>query len=534
MEEETPQVEFEVEDVLRYRRDSSTGDEYFLVKWQGFPPEEGTWEPLAHLNDNCKELIMKARALFAWRKTNANAQLPECSEIADPYLPLPEDERVVENFVVDELPEDPSDVVLQMLSPIEGQPPSKDPSPTTTDAMKRAAEAPANMPAKRPKLHAPSIGPPNNAPSRDVATVDGPPSKTDLDSLAKWQDGPMVACSICKAEDKRQSVEKVLGGRVPYNYHCPPCRIERVDEFHPAVGAGVLRYSYASAPSTISLSFQAQAAQWRKQQWAVHLRSTSLNSAELAGPTWAHRVTGKLNGKQCVAIDPPKHLHVRREQCYNLTPLLRAGLNTLELKLLPRPDKPRNEPDEAFCIGVVLTRPRSVASIIARIRSKSQETVSSGRERVERIIRRADKLTNADDCKVTGNFGRLLKPMCPISYCPIEEAAIGRPCNHVQVFDLQSYVAVNQRMRSLDKRWTCPVCAIPLRPDDVILDPFSQGILDTLRGDEDLVEAVVFNENCTWSTISATKADDEKGNGEDGGDGTEAVAPIVDLSDSDA
>jgi len=64
--------------------------------------------------------------------------------------------------------------------------------------------------------------------------------------------------------------------------------------------------------------------------------------------------------------------------------------------------------------------------------------------------------------------------------------------------------------------------------------PSRRSILDTLRGDEDLVEAVVFNENCTWSTISAAKADDEKGNGEDGGDGNEAAAPIVDLSDSDA
>merc|ERR1712060_1048262 len=65
------------------------------------------------------------------------------------------------------------------------------------------------------------------------------------------------------------------------------------------------------------------------------------------------------------------------------------------------------------------------------------------------------------------------------------------------------YIAVNQRMRSLDKRWTCPVCSLPLRPDDVITDPYAQGILDTLRGEEDNLEAVVFEEDCTWSTISA-------------------------------
>jgi len=68
------------------------------------------------------------------------------------------------------------------------------------------------------------------------------------------------------------------------------------------------------------------------------------------------------------------------------------------------------------------------------------------------------------------------------------------------------------------------VCSAGLRPDEVLLDPFAQGILDTLRGDEDLVEAVVFNENCTWTTVSAEKADD-KPEGEEG--------PVVDLSDSE-
>jgi hypothetical protein len=141
-----------------------------------------------------------------------------------------------------------------------------------------------------------------------------------------------------------------------------------------------------------------------------------------------------------------------------------------------------------------------------------------------------EKSTDQEDCKVTGTFGRMLKPLCPVSHCPIEESAIGRHCNHVQVFDLQAYIAVNQRMRSLDKRWTCPVCAAALRPDDVLLDPFAQGILDTLRGDEDLVEAVVFNENCTWSTVSAVKEDDKKVENE-GAD--KPSAEMIDLSDSE-
>jgi len=539
--EDAPQVEFEVEDILRYRRDETSGEEYFLVKWQGFAVDEATWEPLQHMNDNCKELIAKARALFAWRKPSQTSVILSVQEEpeempTDPYATVDGDYGTadlaspLEDQDVPQTPaEDTSMVVLDGNDEIEA-PVASPPVQTPAAPLKRAAAAPAANVPKRPKLQAPSQSAPGGTPAprggesgRDLA----PP----VDNLPKWQDGPMVVCRCCNGEQERGEVESALGGRVPYDYNCPPCRVERVDEFHPAVGAGLLRYSYASASSTLSLSFTAQAAQWRKQQWAVHLRSVALNDPNLTGPTWPHRVSGKLNGRQCVAIDPPKHLHVRREQCYNLTPLLRPGLNTLELRFMPRADKPRDEPDEGYCIGVVLTRPRSVASVIARIRSRSTETVSSGRARVERIIASVENKSDMEEIKVTGNFGRLLKPLCPVSFCPIEESAIGRNCNHVQVFDLQAYIAVNQRMRSLDKRWTCPVCAKALRPDDVLLDPFAQGILDTLRGDEDLVEAVVFNENCTWSTVSAVKADENKEaeNGEDGGQ----AAAIVDLSDSE-
>lgn len=323
-----------------------------------------------------------------------------------------------------------------------------------------------------------------------------------------------------------------MGGPVPSNFVCPPCRLERVDEFHPVVGAGLLKHSYASSSSTFSLTFTAQAAQWRKQMWAVHLRGVHVAGGDLSGPAWPHKVQGKLNGRQCVAIDPPKHLHVRREQCYNLTPLLKPGINTLELRFYPKPDRERDAPEENYCVGVVLTRPRSVASIIARIRTRSQETVSTGRARVERLLAQVARAEagQEDECRVTGNFGRTLRPVCPVSFCPIEEAAIGRECMHVQVFDLQAYIAVNQRMRSLDKRWTCPVCGSPLRPDDVVLHPFAQGILDTVRGDEDLVEAIVFNEDCSWSTVSAVK-DEKRGGGD--GDDEAAAADIVDLSDDE-
>merc|ERR1712050_410661 len=121
---------------------------------------------------------------------------------------------------------------------------------------------------------------------------------------------------------------------------------------------------------------------------------------DMGGLAWPHRVAGKLIGRQCVAIDPPKHLHVRREQCYNLTPLLKQGVNTLELRFWPPANKPRKEPEERYCVGVVLTRPRSVQAIIQKIRNRSKETVRSGRRRVELLLEKVHQKAqlNEEEC----------------------------------------------------------------------------------------------------------------------------------------
>eukprot|EP00928_Gymnodinium_smaydae_P022926 TRINITY_DN19108_c0_g3_i1.p1 TRINITY_DN19108_c0_g3~~TRINITY_DN19108_c0_g3_i1.p1 ORF type:complete len:618 (+),score=107.33 TRINITY_DN19108_c0_g3_i1:101-1954(+) len=608
-------VEYEVELILKYRK-SAAGDEYFLVKWLGYPVSEATWEPLEHMNENCKELIAKARALFAFRKPAAGQAIPlnaapggapapapeapvqlEVQEVADESpvpasLDGPDLDLVPEEFVEDVEGEPVDDNLITQTAPedggviLEDVEEDGDGNQTLPEPFLPPPSDSGPPPPKRQKLQTPTGAPPDASRSAKAGVLLGndasaakrkvqkatAPSSMPADSLDMLDEelqppGPQkrpvvreMKC-ICGASEKVNPADRdklivcricncglhpdCVNGSLPpgqkrdnfEQYVCPPCRLERVDEFHPPVGAGLLRHSYTSASSTFTLSFTAQAAQWKKQQWAVHLRSVALSSEELSGPAWPHKVQGRLNGRQCVAIDPPKHLHVRREQCYNLTPLLRAGLNQLELRFTQKPDKPRSEPDESYCVGVVLTRPRSVASIIARIRTRSTETVQSGQLRVRRLLSQvARKERREEDCTVTGNFGRLMKPLCPVSLCPIEESAIGRHCNHIQVFDLQAYIAVNQRMRSLDKRWTCPVCSLALRPDDIILDPYAQSILDTLRGQEENVEAVVFSEDCSWSTISAAKEKDGKdgdGNASPGEEGEKEAAPMIDLSDSE-
>merc|ERR1712136_335145 len=113
-----------------------------------------------------------------------------------------------------------------------------------------------------------------------------------------------------------------------------------------------------------------------------------------------------------------------------------------------------------------------------------------------------------------------------------EDEVVGRNCAHVQVFDLQSYITVNQKMPSLDKRWTCPICSKELRPNDVVIDPFAQEILDSLKGEEENIDSVLFNDDLSWATISVEKDkpdDDEAPEGLRRNDSK----MMIDLSDSE-
>jgi len=540
-------VEFEVEDILKYRRNED-GTEYFYVKWLGYPVSESTWEPLEHMNENCLELIAKARAHFAWQRPSAVAaaaaeQQPRDQGGQQPLLP-PHPQHPPsaaqggghQPVMAASSPDVREDA--RSHSGTNGGGGYMAPSDLYLKRRPQQLTMQPAAPSKRPKV---SVEAPQERVQRPCTELKCVCGVNEPLRNGAFNRNIHTKCKICNCALHTRCVQAAIGGSTaPLDeVVCPPCRLERVDEFHLLVGPGILEYNYADRNSIVTLNFNAQAAQWKKQNWALHLRCVSTASVELGGPAWPFKVTGKLNGKPCVEIQPPKHLHVRREQCYNLTPLVKQGVNRLEMKFHPKPERD-NGPEESYCVGVVLTKPRTVSSIIASIKARSTETVESGRQRVAQLLNQVAERDAAaqDECKVTGNFGRILKPVCPVSLCPIEEAAIGSSCNHVQVFDLTAYIQVNQRMRSLDKRWTCPVCSLACRPDDIVLDRFVQGILDTVQGEEESVESIVLNDDCTWSLLRAVKEDRERhpqteDDGGNNGEGGSPPAELIALSDSE-
>ena len=67
-----------------------------------------------------------------------------------------------------------------------------------------------------------------------------------------------------------------------------------------------------------------------------------------------------------------------------------------------------------------------------------------------------------------------LNTLCPFTMIPINEAARGEHCLHLQCFDLNTFISANAK----HKRWQCPICN--RRTLNFSRDMFYQEVLTTM------------------------------------------------------
>jgi len=105
----------------------------------------------------------------------------------------------------------------------------------------------------------------------------------------------------------------------------------------------------------------------------------------------------------------------------------------------------------------------------------------------------------------------VMKLLCCTSLSRIEMAARGVECDHLQCFDLASYV---HTMRNIPPKhaWCCPICDRPAPLHQLRLDAFAQSVLD---GTEPNVTEVLVADNGKFE-VSATE--EPVGDGDDSSD----------------
>jgi len=102
--------------------------------------------------------------------------------------------------------------------------------------------------------------------------------------------------------------------------------------------------------------------------------------------------------------------------------------------------------------------------------------------------------------------GKSFSLNCPISGCPIEVPTISRNCEsqHLQTFDLDSFIMANNEMRNLRTRWKCPVCQSRARAFDLRFCKWTAQALQVARkkyGDdlEDIPDKILLDNEGTIS-----------------------------------
>jgi len=69
-------------------------------------------------------------------------------------------------------------------------------------------------------------------------------------------------------------------------------------------------------------------------------------------------------------------------------------------------------------------------------------------------------------------------------------------CKHIQCFDLENYLLVNERL----PRWVCPICDQPAHFNDIRYDQYFSSILQAIENDPDITQ-VFIQPNGQWIAI---------------------------------
>ncbi|KAF4738695.1 hypothetical protein FOZ62_009338, partial [Perkinsus olseni] len=349
-------------------------------------------------------------------------------------------------------------------------------------------------------------------------------------------DSEFVTCSSCC---RKSHCKCVRADAEATDFVCPFCRMLNMDPFE--AGLDLLGFvasarnmtAPSAVESTLSMRLNVtsnQIREWQAKKYNVAVRCVAVahkRSHITSGPLWPLELRASVNNYRDVfRISPGKYGHVRREVTSKyIDDVLRPNNNVVHITYKTGYDP--NQPAQSaaaqpprFFFGVVVTKQVSPEELLASVVQPSLEKcrrqdldivtdlvcrsslvgigakwngimggiskegiASSGALRLGR--KRARELQD-DDLQIdTRAVHDILQTKCPISLCEIELPARGCDCEHLQTFDAKAYIDINKLTANVDKRWQCPICAKPCRPNKLVLDKFALEALKNARATAD-------------------------------------------------
>lgn len=305
-----------------------------------------------------------------------------------------------------------------------------------------------------------------------------------------------LICRTCQQSSNLRRIPDLKDG----TFLCPPCRLREMDPFNAMREneKGLLKLMLLQPPTvpedtcgeaTIRIKLNMpNLAKWRKAGEEIDVRMLNLDSCDTQ-QSWPHSLTMWANGTQAFQVEAPKEGHKRRDAPQRISACLKSDMvNHLKISMRDGFTLQR------FGIAIVRVKPQSVLEMRKAVRLVSAE---DGRKLVREVLWNSKLLSLSEEVEANGSDRCRLT--CPLTHQCIHTPVRGDKCAHLQCFDLKAYLEINRGIAAFNKRWTCPVCAIAAKPQDMFVDMY---MLNVLKKTEDDDDEICFDAEGEW-TVTA-------------------------------
>jgi hypothetical protein len=297
----------------------------------------------------------------------------------------------------------------------------------------------------------------------------------------------LARCTFCNCD---YDLQHASYSKNPENFWCPLCRFRHMDPFNALIEPhGFLLCDIVKRQQIVFSIDLPDLRSWRKDENDVSMRMVRIDS-DTCAQVWPRKLLFEANGHEVFRVVEPEEGHVRRDVPMNISAGLRPGMNTIKIVI-------EDDSASSYAVALVRTYMRTAEDISADIQLCDEE---EARGRVVKFLSPNWKEGNADAeaaeeeapasggksgggddsdvDEITCVISNKLRLRCPLSFERVQIPVRGENCVHLQCFGLGAYLESNSKMRAMNNRWTCPVCNVILKPQDLRIDGFVQRVLD--------------------------------------------------------
>lgn len=309
--------------------------------------------------------------------------------------------------------------------------------------------------------------------------------------------GPCQQCSKCK---QLQHIRCIGDHGKLRPYLCPLCLLEKINPLdfctEVLISAWVVRQNFSSnctGVDTAEKSFEYKIqtknlVENGQGKYQIQIRCMKLDGQSLM-MTWPLRGYLVVNGKIAMKLETSSNPNSkkRKDEPLNITTIMSLGRNTISLIKCADPS--------SYAVSIYLVYIKSEEQLIEEIVKTNKISIDKSKEFIKKILKSEDEELISDSIRLS------LK--CPFTLTLLDIPTRGQNCEHIQCFNLPSYIQMQRSSRV--NRWRCPLCKGFVY--DMIVDSYLEQIMKEAKNVEDAENVEIFSDS-SYRILACAK--DEK------------------------